>query len=190
MRKKANRVFRYLFPAFIVGFGFILIIKGVFEKPKEESLREREKALMTTDKIEAKRLRMISHNPDTKAQLLVNSDKATQSGDKIILTNPFGIFDTPKGKTSLQAKEASYYESDREVHFLERVIFDHFSGLTASTAHAILDTQTQDISGNQGISAHHKKNTITAKSYEILPHQNIIHFSGNVCLNALRRNLK
>ena len=104
-------------------------------------------------KTQAKALRMVSHNPQTQAHLYVNADKAVQYDDKITLNNPIGTFEKPEGPTSLKSIKASYYEADREVHFFEKVSFDHYSGFTATTIHAILNTQTQDISGNQGIKA-------------------------------------
>lgn len=187
MSRKANRIFRYLFPISIIGFGFILLVKGVFEKTAHQNLTDKQDSITIDHKIHAKTLRMVSHNPETQARLFVNADKATQSGDKITLNNPVGIFDNPGGKTSLHANQASYYESDREVHFFEKVDFDHFSGFIASTNHAILNTQTQTIFGDQGITAHHQENTITARSYEICTDKNIIHFSGDVCLNVSRK---
>jgi hypothetical protein len=171
----------------MIGFGLILIVRGIFEKPHLSNLTDKHELTMTDHKIHAKILRMVSHNPETQSQLSVNADKAAQSGDKITLNNPIGIFDNPGGKTSLQAKEASYYESDREVHFLEKVDFDHFSGFAATTNHAVLNTQTQNIFGDQGITAHHQNNTITSRSYEICTGKNTVHFSGNVCLSVSRK---
>lgn len=187
MRRKANRIFRYLFPSLVIGCGFVFLIKGLLEKSTNENPTDNQDMPIITDKIQAKILRMVSHNPETHARLFVNADKATQSGDKITLNNPVGIFDTSTGKTSLHSKHASYYESDREVHFFDEVNFDHFSGFSAFTKHAILNTKTQDIFGNQGITAHHQKNTITAHSYEIHTDKNVIQFSGNVCLNVSRK---
>ena len=142
------------------------------------------------EKTQAKMLRMVSHNPHTQARLFVNANKAIQYGDKITLNNPVGIFEKPEGPASLKSTQASYYKTNREVHFFEKVSFDHHSGLIATTNHAILNTQTQDISGNQGIKACHQDNTITAQSYEIYSGKNVMSFSGNVCLNVSRKNLK
>lgn len=187
MRRKANRIFRYLFPTSIISFGFILFIQELFEKKTEIPQIEQQNITAISSKVQAKVLRMVSHNPETQAQLAVNADNAFQSGDKITLNNPVGIFDNPEGKTSLCSKQAAYYESNREVHFFEKVKFNHFSGFNASTSHAVLDTKTQDIFGNQGIKASHQKNTISAHSYKIHTNRDTINFKGGVCLNISRK---
>lgn len=187
MRRKTNRILRYFFPAVIIGISLILLKKSSLENIPQEVSCEKQIPETITEKTQAKVLRMVSHNPQTQARLVVNADKAIQYGDKITLNNPVGVFEKPDEAASLKSTQASYYEIDREVHFVEKVSFDHHSGLVATTNHAILNTQTQDISGNQGIKACHQENTITAQSYEIHAGKNVMCFSGNVCLNVSRK---
>jgi hypothetical protein len=138
------------------------------------------------DKTQAKMLRLVSHNPKTQARLFVNANEAVQNSDRVVLNNPVGNFEKPEGPASLKSNQASYYQADDEVHFLEEVIFAHHSGLVANTEQAVLNTKTQDITGSQGIRACHHENTITAKSYEIQTGENVVNFSGDVCLNVSR----
>lgn len=187
MRRKANRILRYFFPLAIISIAFVLLKNSSIEKVGHEVTSEKQVFEEVVKKNQAKILRMVSHNPQTQARLLVNANKAIQYGEKITLDNPTGTFEKSDGSSSLKSSQASYYEIDREVHFFEKVSFDHHSGLVATTDHAILDTQTQDIRGSQGIKTCHQKNTITAQSYEIHTGKNVMCFSGDVCLNVSRK---
>jgi len=180
MRRKTNRIFRYFFPTAIVSTVLAFLTDGTSENATQETVSKKEFSVATTDKTQAKMLKMVSHNPQTQARLLVNANEATQY--------PVGTFEKPDGPASLKATQAAYYESNREVHFLKKVSFDHHSGLTATTEHAVLNTKTHDISGNNGVEACHQENKITAKSYEIQTGKNVMSFSGNVCLSVSRKN--
>ena len=188
MRRKTNRIFRYFFPTAIVCAALAFLTDGTSENATQETVSKKEFSVATTDKTQAKMLKMVSHNPQTQARLLVNANEATQYDDRISLSNPVGTFEKPDGPASLKATQAAYYESNREVHFLKKVSFDHHSGLTATTEHAVLNTKTHDISGNNGVEACHQENKITAKSYEIQTGKNVMSFSGNVCLSVSRKN--
>ena len=188
MRRKTNRIFRYFFPTAIVSTVLAFLTDGTSENATQETVSKKEFSVATTDKTQAKMLKMVSHNPQTQARLLVNANEATQYDDRISLSNPVGTFEKPYGPASLKATHAAYYESNREVHFLKKVSFDHHSGLTATTEHAVLNTKTHDISGNNGLEACHQENKITAKSYEIQTGKNVMSFSGNVCLSVSRKN--
>jgi len=190
MRRKTNRVFRYFFPVAIIGTSLVFLTEGSSEGVVQEAISTKETPVTESEKTQAKMLKMVSHNPQTQARLFVNANEAIQCGDKITLNNPVGTFEKPEGPASLKSAQASYYEANREVHFLKKVSFDHYSGLKATTEHAVLNTQTQDISGNRGVEACHQDNTITAKSYEIQTGKNVMCFSGNVCLNVSRKNIK
>jgi hypothetical protein len=190
MRRKTNRVFRYFFPVAIIGTSLVFLTEGSSEGVVQEAISTKETPVTESEKTQAKMLKMVSHNPQTQARLFVNANEAIQCGDKITLNNPVGTFEKPEGPASLKSAQASYYEANREVHFLKKVSFDHHSGLKATTEHAVLNTQTQDISGNRGVEACHQDNTITAKSYEIQTGKNVMCFSGNVCLNVSRKNIK
>ena len=180
MRRKTNRIFRYFFPTAIVCAALAFLTDGISENATQETVSKKEASVSITDQTQAKMLKMVSHNPQTQARLLVNA--------RISLSNPVGIFEKPDGPASLKASRAAYYESNREVHFLKKVSFDHHSGLTAATEHAVLNTKTHDISGNNGVEACHQANKITAKSYEIQTGKNVMSFSGNVCLSVSRKN--
>ena len=188
MRRKTNRVFRYFFPVAVVSISLFLLTEGSSKDIVAETVPPKEASVVETNKTQAKMLKLVSHNPSTQARLLVNAHEAVQASDKITLNNPVGTFEKPDGPSSLKANQASYYEADREVHFFEKVNFDHYSGLKATTEHAVLNTQTQDIAGNQGIKACHHENTITANAYEIQSEKSVVSFSGNVCLNVSRKN--
>ncbi len=187
MRRKTNRVFRYLFPAAMLGASLFLLTEGSSKDVVQEAAPVKEASVAFTNKAQAKMLRLVSHNPQTQARLFVNAREAVQHTDKITLSNPVGTFEKPEGPASLKSAQASYYEADREVRFFENVRFDHHSGFVATTDHAVLNTQTQDIAGNQGIKACHHKNTITANAYEIQGETNVMCFSGDVCLNVSRK---
>jgi len=187
MRRKANRILRYFFPVAIISIALVLLKNSSIEKVDHEVTSKKQVSEEVVEKTQAKMLRMVSHNPQTQARLLVNANKAIQYDDKITLNNPTGTFEKSDGSSSLKSFQASYYEIDHEVHFFEKVSFDHHSGLIATTKHAILNTQTQDISGSQGIKACHQENTITAQSYEIHTGKNVMCFSGDVCLNVSRK---
>ncbi len=190
MRRKTNRVFRYFFPVVILGTSLVFLTQETSKDAAQDVIYEKE-AIAVSEKTQAKMLKMVSHNPQTQARLFVNANEATQHSDKkIALSNPVGTFEKPEGQASLKAVQASYYEANREVHFFKKVSFDHHSGLTATTEHAVLNTQTQDISGSQGVEARHQENKITAKSYEIQTGKNVMCFSGNVCLNVSRKNIQ
>lgn len=189
MRRKTNRVFRYFFPAVLIGAILVFLTEGSSNDIVQEAGAVKESAVTNaSEKTQAKMLKMVSHNPQTQARLFVNADQAIQYSDKITLDNPVGTFEKPEGLASLKSTQASYYEADREVHFFEKVRFDHHSGFKAITNHAVLNTQTQDISGDQGVKACHQENVITAQSYEIKTGKNLVCFSGNVCLNVSRKN--
>ena len=188
MRSKTNRVFRYFFPAAVVGASLFLLTEGSSKDVVQEAVPVKEASVAVTNKTQAKMLKLVSHNPLTQARLRVNAHEAVQANDKITLNNPVGTFEKPDGPSSLTSTQASYYEADSEVHFFEKVNFDHYSGLKATTEHAVLNTQTQDITGDQGIKACHQANTITANTYEIQTEKSVVNFSGNVCLNVSRKN--
>ncbi len=188
MRRKTNRVFRYFFPVAILGIGLFLLTEGSSNDVVHETVPVKEATVAMTSKTQAKMLRLVSHNPLTQARLFVNAHEAVQASDKVTLDNPVGTFEKPDGPSSLKSAQASYYEAKKEVHFLEKVNFDHYSGFTATTEHAVLNTQTQDIAGSQGIKACHHENTITANAYEIQTENAVVNFSGNVCLNVSRKN--
>ena len=188
MRRKTNRVFRYFFPAAMVGTILFLLTEGSSSDIMLETVQAKEASPAIATETQAKMLKLVSHNPLTQARLLVNAHQAIQASDKITLNNPVGTFEKPEGPSSLTSTQASYYEADREVHFFEKVNFDHYSGLKATTEHAVLNTQTQDIVGSQGIKACHHKNTITANAYEIKTEKSVVSFKGNVCLNVSKRN--
>ena len=187
MRRKANQMIRYIFPIIFVGFGLFIMADSSKENERvQESTQPEETSVNVSDKTQAKMLKLVSHNPETQARLFVNAADAVQEADKISLSNPLGTFEKPEGKASLTAAQASYYEKDAEVHFLDKVNFSHHSGLEAKTNQAILNTQTQDIKVNQGIEASHLNNTITSESYEIRQQNNIIQFNKNVSLKIPR----
>ena len=188
MRRKTNRIFRYFFPTAIVCAALAFLTDGTSENATQETVSKKEASVTITDQTQAKMLKMVSHNPRTQARLLVNANEAIQHEDRISLSNPIGIFEKLDGPASLKATRAAYYRSNREVHFLKEVSFEHHSGLTATTEHAVLNTKTHDISGNSGVEASHQQNKITAKSYEIQTGKNVMSFSGNVCLSVSRKN--
>jgi hypothetical protein len=188
MRRKTNRVFRYFFPAAMVGTILFLLTEGSSKDAMLETAQAKETATAVPTETQAKMLKLVSHNPLTQARLFVNAHQAIQANDKITLNNPVGTFEKPEGPSSLTSTQASYYEAERKVHFFEKVNFDHYSGLKATTEYAVLNTQTQDITGDQGIKACHHKNTITANAYEIQPEQSVVCFKGDVCLSVSRRN--
>jgi LPS export ABC transporter protein LptC len=171
-----------------MGTSLVFLTEGSSEGVVQEAISTKKTPVTESEKTQAKMLKMVSHNPQTQARLFVNANEATQYDDRISLSNPVGTFEKPDGPASLKATQAAYYESNREVHFLKKVSFDHHSGLTATTEHAVLNTKTHDISGNKGVEACHQENKITAKSYEIQTGKNVMSFSGNVCLSISRKN--
>ena len=188
MRRKTKRAFRYFFPAVMFAVCTFLFKEGSSKDVVKESTPEASVNIMVPANTSAKMLRLISHNPETKAKMLVNAQGAMQGDGTLILNNPTGVFENPKGPALLKSTTASYYEADKEVHFFEEVSFDHYSGLIATTCHAVLDTQTQKISGDQGVKACHQQNTITAKSYDIQSSDDVINFNGKVCLNINQKS--
>jgi hypothetical protein len=188
MRRKTKRAFRYFFPvAMFMGCVFLFKEGSSSDVVKQTTLEIPSHKSVAVN-AGAKMLKLISHNPETKAKLQVHAREAVQGDSGLILNNPTGVFENPKGDASLKSLTASYYEADKEVHFFEGVSFDHHSGLIATTDHAVLNTQTQEISGEQGVKVCHNANTITANSYEIQSSDDVINFSGKVCLNINQKN--
>lgn len=193
MLRRSNRAFRYFFPA-VLGLSCLYLLRdGARNEAKESALEEISETKISVQgdagftKIQAKMLKLSSHNPETRASLLVNAFEAVQDTDKITLKNPHGLFEKPEGGAYLKSTQANYYENDSEVHFLDNVNFDHHSGLVATTDHAILNTKSQDIKGSNGIRACHNQNTITSVSYEIQTQKNILKFNDRVCLTVSQK---
>ncbi len=183
MRRKTKRAFRYFFPVAMFAVCIFLFKEGTSKDVIKEATPEIAANLPVSASTSAKILELASHNPETKVKLLVRAQEAVQGDGALMLNYPTGVFENPKGPASLKSTTASYYEADKEIHFFKEVSFDHHSGLIATTSHAVLNTQTQEISGDQGVKACHQANMITAKSYEIQSVDGVINFKGKVCLN-------
>jgi lipopolysaccharide assembly outer membrane protein LptD (OstA) len=191
MRRKAKRAFRYIFPgAVLVGCTLLFIQHTPTSQQKtchDEVTTEKKALPLDTS---AKMLRLFSHNPDTQEKVMINSKEAVENGDKLILLTPIGVLENPKGHSLLKSTTASYDKTAKQVDFIDNVSFDSNSGLVATTDYATLDAQTQKVSGNKGIKAIHQQNTIQAESYVITPTNDVINFTGKVCLSFDQRKTK
>ncbi len=189
MRRKTKRAFRYFFP---VTFFLTCLFLFTDKSSKEITINaQHQEKLQSSEYVNtgAKTLNLSSHNPQSQEKLRIEAVDAIQKIDgELTLRNPSGLFEGSKGPNLLTSVEALYRETDRNVEFLKSVNFTHHSGLTAITERALVNTQTQVISGEQGIKASHKSSTITANSYEIQNSGDLINFSGRVCLNISQKH--
>ena len=189
MRRKTKRAFRYFFPVTLF-LTCLLLFNDKSSKEVTINAQYQEK-LQSSKYVNtgAKTLNLSSHNPQSQEKLRIEAVDAIQKIDgELTLRSPSGLFESSKGPNSLTSVEALYREIDRKVEFLQNVNFTHHSGLTAITEQAMVNTQTQVISGEQGIKACHKSSTITANSYEIQNSGDLINFSGKVCLKISQKH--
>lgn len=189
MRRKTKRAFRYFFPV-VLSLTCLLLFNDKSSRDVNISAQHQEK-LQPSGYVNtaAKTLNLSSHNPQSQEKLRIEAVDAIQKIEgELTLRSPSGLFENSKGLNSLTSVEALYREMDRKVGFTKNVNFIHHSGLTAVTERADVDTQTQVISGEEGIKACHKSSTITANSYEIQNSGDLIKFSGGVCLTILQKH--
>ncbi|MEI6188154.1 MAG: LPS export ABC transporter periplasmic protein LptC [Alphaproteobacteria bacterium] len=189
MRRKTKRAFRYFFPVTLF-LTCLLLFNDKSSRDVNIGMQPQEKPQSSKYiNTGAKTLNLSSHNPQSQEKLKIEAVDAIQKIDgELTLRSPSGLFESSRGPNSLTSVEALYREIDREVEFLQSVNFTHHSGLTAITERAVVNTQTQVISGEQGIKACHKSSTITANSYEIQNSGDLINFSGRVCLNISQKH--
>jgi hypothetical protein len=184
MRRKGKRAFRYFFPIVIITT-FIVLYNNTSSTSVVHNAPQEAVVSASGDSC-AKMLNFSSHNPETNGKLLINAKGAVKDDGILILDNPNGVFENSKGAAILASPKASYCENDSRVCFTDKVNFNHHSGLEALSSHAVLNTKTQYISG-ENIQAHHQNNTITAQSYDINPVSDVIAFKGDVCLNIRQK---
>ena len=189
MQRKTKRAFRYLFPVTLFAACTLLFqAKSPRNIAEGKNFAQQKKTTEQPVSTGAKSLSIISHNPQNETKLQINAIDAVQICEgELALSNPSGIFENTKGLTELISKEARYHEEERKIKFYKNVNFAHHSGLIATTNHAVVDTKTQDIIGEEGIKAHHKGSIITANTFELPKAGNLIKFNGNVCFNISRK---
>ena len=189
MQRKTKRAFRYLFPVTLFAACALLFqAKSPKSTTDGENFVQSKKTTGQPVSTGAKSLSLISHNPQNETKLQINAIDAVQICEgELALSNPSGVFENAKGLTELISKEARYHEDESKIKFYKNVNFTHHSGLIATTEHAVVDTKTQDIIGEEGIKAHHKGSIITASAFELPEAGNLIKFNGNVCFNISRK---
>jgi hypothetical protein len=191
MIRASKKVFRYAFP---IIFGTVLVSFFMRNSSSIDAKQPLEHLHQSPEtKIEsgvAKQLTLNSYNTKDNSRLLVQASQAKQHKNKVDLINPKSCLEKDKSSSTLTANKAEYYESDGIVNFIQEVNFLHTSGLSAQSPDAVLTTETQNISGTNGIAASHKQSQITGNTYLIESKKGKLSVQGNACLNVCSSGLK
>lgn len=185
MRRASKKAFRYVFPVMFAAFVVTFFIGGNADSDSVQSnCTQVERIDSKMESGIADSLKLSSCNPKDNSKFFVHAAKAMQSDSKVDLIYPKSSLEKDDSVSSLTSLKAEYYEKDGVVNFIDDVSFEHTSGLSAKSPDALLATDTQNISGKNGINAKHRQSQITGNAYVIESKKGKLSVQGNACLQV------